>query len=594
VETPKARIARPDKNQTIAGEPMRTEPGLIQSPAFSRPAAIMAAVVDPQVDPNDRDACLNRIDTQVRSAGATILPGAGHGMMAGFGSAAAAFVCALRIQAGVEPLGAVRIGLAADDDATAGTHHGPVVVLAQQLRAAAPAGGIALTGTLHQHLFDMLPLPATRLPNPFLGNRAELVTIVTVSAADCEAWSLHGQEATTPSTPDPDDRISLAVIPLRSTTSGVTELAESVTDDAIRIIGGLSPWFGVTRTSSQSLRNQIDMRQVRQLCDARYVLHGSANKERSALRLNLELNDAATGRMLWSDRFDNGNGDAITLRDVCAPRIAGAVAPALAARELERTARTPFASLTAQEIALRALSVIMQPERATFAAAADWLRTALTRPPPHTAVHLAIVSWHLVALIQGLSTSWTTDAEAAIDASRHLDRSDPSSLALLAFIQAILLHDPGAAHAMLDRVIDQAPFCATAWSMKARVLLLVGEGQDAIFHAEQAAALPSLGFDRAWRNSIVAMAYYTADRYQEAIRWGRVAAMHFPGLAMTQRVLAASLVALGKLDEARQAAAQVLAIDPRFCVGAWRGQAKYAPDRRERYAQRLRLAGLPE
>ena len=64
---------------------MRTDNGLIQSPAFSRPAAIMAAVVDPRVDPNDRDACLNRIGTQIRSAGATILSGAGHGMMAGFG-----------------------------------------------------------------------------------------------------------------------------------------------------------------------------------------------------------------------------------------------------------------------------------------------------------------------------------------------------------------------------------------------------------------------------------------------------------------------------------------------------------------------------
>lgn len=582
---------------------MRTATGLIQSPAFCRPAAVMAAVVDSQVDPNDRDACLNRIDTQLRSAGGTVLSGAGHGLMAGFDSAAAALACALRIQAGVEPMGAVRIGLAADDDAgAASAHHGPphappggqVLVLAQQLRAAAPAGGIALTGTLHQHLFDMLPVPASRLPGPFLGNRAEVVTAVTVSAADCEAWASHGQQATNLPSPESDDRISLAVIPLRPTTSGVTELAEFVTDDAIRIIGGLSPWFGVMRASSPLSRNQIDLRQVRQLSDARYVLHGSAHKERSALRLALELNDAATGRILWSDRFDNSDGDAIILRDVCAPRIAGAVAPALTRRELERTGRTPFASLTAQEIALRALAVIMQPERATFAAAADWLRTALTRPPPHTAVHLAIVSWHLVALIQGLSPSWAADAEAAIEASRHLDRTDPSSLALLAFIQAILLRDPGPAHAMLDQVIDRAPYCATAWSVKARILFLVGEGDDAIFHAEQAAALPSLGFDRAWRNSIVAVAYYTADRYQEAIRWGRVAAMHFPGLAMTQRVLAASLVALGKLDEARQAATEVLAIDPRFCVGAWRGQAKFAPDRRERYAQRLRLAGLPE
>jgi adenylate cyclase len=553
----------------------------------------MAAVVDSQIDPTARDACLNRIDTQVRSAGATILSGAGHGVMAGFGSAAAALVCALRIQAGEDAARAIRIGLAADDGAVADAPLGRAGMLAQQLRAVAPIGGIALPGPLHRQLFDMLPLPATRIPDALIADRSELVTTVMVSAADCEAWAQHGQDVPA-LVEEPDGRIGLAVVPLRSTTGTVIPLAEAATDDAIRIIGGLSPWFSVMRAPAVASREQIDPRRIRQLCDARYVLHGTASSERSALRIAVELNDAATGRVLWSDRFDNGGGDAITLRDVCAPRIAGAVAPALARRELERTARTPIAAQSAQDIALRALAVIMQPERDAFVAAAEWLRIALTRPPPHTAVHFAIVSWHLMAISQGWSTSLVSDAEAAIDASRHMDRSDPSSLALLAFIQAILLRDTNAANAMLDRIIDQAPFCPTAWATKARVLFLAGDGTEAVFHAEQAEALPSLGFDRAWRSSFTAMAYYTADRFQEATKWGRVAAMHFPGLAMTQRVLAASLVALGKLDEARQAAAQVLAIDPRFCVGAWRGQSKFTHDRRERYAQRLRLAGLPE
>jgi adenylate cyclase len=146
----------------------------------------------------------------------------------------------------------------------------------------------------------------------------------------------------------------------------------------------------------------------------------------------------------------------------------------------------------------------------------------------------------------------------------------------------------------LDRVIDQAPFCPMAWSMKARVLVQMGEGEDAVFHANQAEALPSMGFDCAWRSTVTALAHYAADGYADAVRWARVAAMHHPGLAQTFRVLAASLVVLGQLDEAQQAAARALAISPEFRIGTWRLQSSFTAEMRERYAQRLRLAGLPE
>jgi tetratricopeptide (TPR) repeat protein len=73
-----------------------------------------------------------------------------------------------------------------------------------------------------------------------------------------------------------------------------------------------------------------------------------------------------------------------------------------------------------------------------------------------------------------------------------------------------------------------------------------------------------------------------------------VSAVHYPGLAANARVLAASLAVLGRLDEAQQAAERVLEIDPEFHIGAWRRRSWFTPDCREQYAQRLRLAGLPE
>ena len=83
----------------------------------------------------------------------------------------------------------------------------------------------------------------------------------------------------------------------------------------------------------------------------------------------------------------------------------------------------------------------------------------------------------------------------------------------------------------------------------------------------------------------------SADEIKSSFR--KLARMHHPDLATNIRVLAASLAVLGQLDEAQQAAEQMLAIDPAFRIGAWRTRSLFPEKSRDIFAQRLRLAGLP-
>jgi adenylate cyclase len=153
--------------------------------------------------------------------------------------------------------------------------------------------------------------------------------------------------------------------------------------------------------------------------------------------------------------------------------------------------------------------------------------------------------------------------------------------------------DHAVASAMLDRVIDIAPYCGMAECLNGLALSWLGDAKAAIFHAEQAGTMPALGPERAWQDHVTAGAHYVAGRYSDAARWARVSAMHHPGLAANARVLVASLAVLGRLDEAQQAAQQLLAIDPDFRIGAWRARAMLPAESRDTLAQRMRLAGLP-
>jgi tetratricopeptide (TPR) repeat protein len=343
-----------------------------------------------------------------------------------------------------------------------------------------------------------------------------------------------------------------------------------------------------------AIRAPIDLQRLRRTLDARYVLHGTVDVERGRTRLTVELTEAETGRVLWSDPCVRPLDDMAAVSIAAAQRIAAAVPPVLVQRELDRAVLLHPGGLFVQDRAWQACAMILRPERTTFPAAAALLRQAGSTAAPHGGARFASVCWHLMAITQGWFADPAAETRAAAAAAERLDEADPASMALRAHVRSVLHGDHAEACTVLGRIIDSAPLCGIAWSLKALTLSQMGEGTEAVFHAGQAAGMPAPGPDLAWRDHVAALASYVAGDYAEAARWARASARQHPGLAANARVHATSLAVLGRLDEAQRAANRVLAIDPHFRIAAWRRRSFFTDDCRERYAQRLRLAGLPE
>ncbi|MEA2739401.1 MAG: hypothetical protein QOH05_2708 [Acetobacteraceae bacterium] len=545
---------------------------------------------------------LEYLRSGILQASGTLLAFAGDGMMAEFTSAAEALKCALRIQAAsarrmtgvAEPI-RFRMGVSLGD-ILAGSRHigGTAINQAARLERIAPSGGITLPGTLHDGLRRAVRVPAHPMDPPEIDDQADSAAVVAITQDACLAWIEDARTVrkSALSQPADDPRASLAIVPFRA--AGARQaFAGAATDGVIRILGGMATWLAISRMQAAAMHGPIDLPRIRQASGARYVLHGSVETERDMLRLSVELNETETGRVLWSDRFDHMLEHQDTLRDDAALRIARAIPPLLLQRELDRSSLAPRDGLTAHDLALRAFAAIMRPERDRFAAAAEMLRQADELPGPHASARYVRVWWHFMAISQGWCPDPAAEARIAAETASRMDRNDPAAMALLAFMHSVVYRDHAVASAMLDRVIDAAPFCGLAECLKGLTLSWLGEAQAAIFHAEQAGTMPTLGPERAWQDHVTAGAHYVAGRYGDAARWARVSAMHHPGLAANARVLAASLAVLGRLDEAHQAARQLLAIDPDFRIGAWRARAMLPSDSRDTLAQRLRLAGLP-
>ncbi|HQT77290.1 MAG TPA: hypothetical protein PLD10_09595 [Rhodopila sp.] len=275
-------------------------------------------------------------------------------------------------------------------------------------------------------------------------------------------------------------------------------------------------------------------------------------------------------------------------------RIIEVVPATIHQRELDRLTLVPIDAQTAHDLALRAFAITMRPVRSRFAQARELLTLAEERRgESHHTVAMVKTWWHLMALAQG----WTGNPEAEIGAAaaavEDAGLHDPAARALRAWVVALVHHDLAPTADVLGQIIDEAPLCSVAWSLKARVLAGQGDAEGAIFHAEQAEMMPVLGPERAWRAKVMALCCYVAGHHAGAVRWSRTSAAHHSGLAETMRIMAASLVTLGRLDEAAKAARQVLSIDPEFSIATWQRNAMLPEDVLDVFARRLRLAGLP-
>ena len=64
------------------------------------------------------------------------------------------------------------------------------------------------------------------------------------------------------------------------------------------------------------------------------------------------------GAHVWADRFDGSVEDVFDLQDEVASKLAGVIAPALQAAEIERVINRPTADLDAYDLYLRALPLL--------------------------------------------------------------------------------------------------------------------------------------------------------------------------------------------------------------------------------------------
>ena len=511
------------------------------------------------------------IDPKIAEHRGRIVKTTGDGTLVEFASAVDAVRCAMEIQRSVADRNAdfsedrrieFRIGINVGDIISdGGDIFGDGVNIAARIENLAGPGTICLSDNAYRQIKGKLPVEVNDMGEQVLKNIAQPVRVYSLSP-------LHeaGQAARL-SLPD---KASIAALPFNNM-SGDPEQEYFCDGIVEEIITGLSriKWvFVIARNSSFVYKGRaVDIKQIGRELGVRYVLEGSVRKAGSRVRITAQLIEAETGAHLWAERYDRPFDDIFAVQDEITMCVVGAIEPSLRKAEIDRVRRQRPSNVNAYDLVLRSLPFVyaLMPQHAENAI--PLLRDALKLEPHYGLAH-ALLSW---CFHVRFNRGGAREADRVV-AIRHAHEAiahggdDATALAVAAFVVALDEHDATTALNLFDQALTLSNSNIFALTGSAVTLAWMGNTGKTIERAKQSlrfSPFDSLNF-RA--HSAVSIAHFYSGQYAEAVDEARAAIGSNPAFTIPRAVLAASLLRVGRIEEARLAARSVLDCEPSFKI----------------------------
>lgn len=392
-----------------------------------------------------------------------------------------------------------------------------------------------------------------------------------------------------PLAPAAAEKPSLAVLPFETVDADNSQhlLADGLCEDIINGLSRFSSLVVIARHSSFRFRGASDLAEAGRQLGARYLVTGALRQGAGQLRLSVQLVEAASGRQLWSQRFERPLSDQFEMMDEVVQIVVSALTGHVANIEIRSAMSRPTGNLDAYDFYLRGIEWLRSYGEGVNRKAIEMFEKAVALDPDYGLAHSTLA---LALMVQygfdgapqeikdrALAMALKDIKLAPLDSRCHLYLGD-----VYLFSGAF---DMGLAQ--IERSIALNPNDANALTRLA--LTKVGRAEEGLKAAHRAIRNNPFHPDYYWID--LAIVAYAARHYEEALAAVRRVAVH--GRYWDHARMAACLAQLGRMDEARTAAAKVLALKPDFSLLA-EPMSYGNPADLEHVRDGMRKAGLPD
>ncbi len=391
------------------------------------------------------------------------------------------------------------------------------------------------------------------------------------------------------------DKPSLVVLPFVNLSQDPEQeyFSDGITEDLTSALSKLSGLFVISSNSAFTYKGKtVKAQAVSKDLGVQYVLEGSVRKADGQVRITAQLIDATTDHHLWTARYDRPLKDIFALQDEITQKIVATLKLQLALWEQGDLVRNRTDNLEAYDSFLRGSAQFLRLTKETNAQARQMYETALELDPQYAEAYQALGYTYL----REWTSQWSPapqNLERAFELAQKaiaLDDSLSSAHTLLGWAY-VWKKQYDQAIAEVERAITLDPNSASGYTWLAQILNFAGRPEEAIGLAQKAMRLnPRVLVTPLF---LLGQAHRLAGRYETAIAFLKRIPTLNPNYLPAHVHLAANYSELGREEEARAEAAEVLRISPDFSLEFVRQRFPYKdPAASERLVADLRKAGL--
>jgi TolB-like protein/Tfp pilus assembly protein PilF len=392
------------------------------------------------------------------------------------------------------------------------------------------------------------------------------------------------------------DKPSIAVLSFTNMTGDADNeyLGDGIAEDVITSLSRNHALFVIARNSCFRYKGQaVDVKQIGRALGVRYVLEGSVRRSGTRVRITAQLIEAAAGAHLWAERYDRDLTDIFAVQDEITDAVAIAITPAIAQSEQHRAVRKAPESLSAWEAYHRARWHVGRMSVADFESAKTFFRRAIALDPTFGRAYAGLAN-AILTEVNLFQTRSVADALAeALPHIREAIATDPTfpgghtnnGIALVMQGQC----EKAVAEARHALSID--PNHVGSHLMLGTALTFCGRPREALEAIRMGLRLDPYAPGGYHPMLQVVIAHYFLREYENAVEAATRALRAYPGHPWVNIWLASALGQLGRLEEARAALKDAMAVTKTFDLSVRHRPPYTRPEDHEHKLEGLRKAG---
>ena len=389
------------------------------------------------------------------------------------------------------------------------------------------------------------------------------------------------------------DKPSIVVLPFTNMSNDPKQeyLVDGLTEEIINALSKFPQVFVIARNSSFTYKGKtVDVKQVGQEMGVQYVLEGSVRREANRIRITAQLIDSSTGVHVFSERYDRQVKDIFAMQDDIAIKILTALRVALQGGEWAHIHARGVKNVEAYFKLLEASNFHQRVNKESNDQARRLAEEALALDPGSSAAYTTLAFAHFWDFWLGPPKSPEESTNQGITLAK----------------KAIALDDNPRAHAILgllyvnkedyDKAVEEGERAASrdpsSLMPYGAILMHASRYAEAVAAFQKVLRLDPVNPPSMCLSNL-ANSYRLLGKYNEAVHTCKRLLQTQPDHLLGNIVLTSTYSMMGRVEDARAQATEVLRINPKFSLERFSKTIRFknAADV-ERTVDALRKAGL--